>query len=89
MGEMTKMLDEVTPLIARLKDNYPAEINSFLSFMNKAENGPALAAREKKLISVGIAVAPNASGALQFTSNMPSRRALRAMRSRRRDSWQY
>ncbi len=57
MGEMTEMLDEVTALIARLKGNYPTEINAFLSFMNKAENGPALTAREKELINVGIAVA--------------------------------
>ena len=57
MGEMTKILDEVTTLIGQLKIRYPAEINSFLNFMESAENGPALTAREKELINVGIAVA--------------------------------
>jgi AhpD family alkylhydroperoxidase len=57
MAEMTEMLDEVTALIGRLKNKYPTEINSFLSFMESAEGGPALTAREKELINIGIAVA--------------------------------
>ncbi|MEJ2377754.1 MAG: carboxymuconolactone decarboxylase family protein [Pseudolabrys sp.] len=57
MGEMSEMLSEVTSLISRLKDKYPNEINSFLTFMERAESGPALNAREKELINVGIAVA--------------------------------
>jgi AhpD family alkylhydroperoxidase len=57
MAEMTEMLNEVTGLISRLKDKYPSEINAFLDFMKQAENGPALTAREKELINVGIAVA--------------------------------
>jgi alkylhydroperoxidase/carboxymuconolactone decarboxylase family protein YurZ len=57
MGEMTEMLDEVTTLIGQLKKKYPVEINAFLNFMQSAENGPALTAREKELINVGIAVA--------------------------------
>lgn len=57
MPEMTEMLNEVSALIGRLKDKYPTEINAFLNFMQQAESGPALTAREKELINVGIAVA--------------------------------
>ncbi|MFW2371504.1 MAG: carboxymuconolactone decarboxylase family protein [Gammaproteobacteria bacterium] len=54
---MNDRLQEVADLTKRLKKNHPAEINAFLNFMQKAESGPALNAREKELINVGIAVA--------------------------------
>jgi AhpD family alkylhydroperoxidase len=57
MPEMTKMLNDVDALISRLEKKYPAEINAFLNFMKSAEGGPALNAREKELINIGIAVA--------------------------------
>jgi AhpD family alkylhydroperoxidase len=57
MAEMAEMLNEVGGLIKRLQKKYPAEINAFLKFMESAESGPALNAREKELINVGIAVA--------------------------------
>jgi AhpD family alkylhydroperoxidase len=57
MGEMSEMLSDITSLIGRLKGKYPNEINAFLAFMERAESGPALSAREKELINVGIAVA--------------------------------
>jgi AhpD family alkylhydroperoxidase len=57
MASMKEMLSEVSSLVSRLKGEYPAETNAFLEFMEKAEGGPALTAREKELINVGIAVA--------------------------------
>jgi AhpD family alkylhydroperoxidase len=57
MGEMAEMLNEVNGRIGRLKVKYPKEINAFINFMESAESGPGLSAREKELINVGIAVA--------------------------------
>jgi len=57
MGQMNDRLQEVAALTGRLKEKYPAEINAFLNFMQKAEGGPALSGKEKELINVGIAVA--------------------------------
>lgn len=57
MAQMNDRLKEVADLTRRLKIKHPAEINAFLNFMKEAESGPALNAREKELINVGIAVA--------------------------------
>ena len=57
MARMHDKIEEVAQLTQRLKASYPTEIESFLNFMSKAEGGPALDAREKELINVGLAVA--------------------------------
>ena len=57
MTQMNDRLKEVADLTRRLKQKHPAQINAFLNFMQEAESGPALNAREKELINVGIAVA--------------------------------
>ncbi|QDU74590.1 Carboxymuconolactone decarboxylase family protein [Bremerella volcania] len=57
MGEMRDKLKEVAELTHRLKEKYPTEINAFMSFVSKAEAGPALSSREKELINIGISVA--------------------------------
>lgn len=57
MGEMAERLQEITSLIEQLKEKYPAEINAFLNFMQKAEAGPALNVRQKELINVALSVA--------------------------------
>jgi len=57
MAHMNDRLVEVTQLTERLKDKYPEEINAFLNFMKKAEEGTALGAKQKELINVGLSVA--------------------------------
>ena len=57
MGNTREKLNDISNLIGKLRSDYPAEINAFLSFMNKAEAGKALTIREKELINVGLAVA--------------------------------
>jgi AhpD family alkylhydroperoxidase len=66
MGEMGEMLSEVTKLVGRLEAKYPTEANAFFNFMQKAESGPALTAREKELINVGIAVATQCQWCIAF-----------------------
>ena len=48
---------DVKQLMENLKQDYPAEINSFLGFMGKAEGNPALSAVQKELINVALSVA--------------------------------
>ena len=62
---MSEHLHEVAALIEDLKKRYPSEINAFLSFMDKAEAGPALTLREKELINVGLAVAAQCSWCIE------------------------
>lgn len=50
-------LTDVQQLMENLKQDYPAEINSFLGFMGKAEGNPALTALQKELINVALSVA--------------------------------
>ena len=50
-------LKDIASLMGKLQEDYPAETNSFLRFMNKAEAGKALTLREKELINAGLAVA--------------------------------
>ena len=57
MGNTREKLNEISSLIGKLRLDYPAETNAFLSFMNKAEGGKALTVREKELINVGLSVA--------------------------------
>jgi len=57
MGNIREKLNDISDLIGKLRADYPAETNAFLSFMNKAEGGKALTTREKELINVGLAVA--------------------------------
>ncbi|MHB0887300.1 hypothetical protein [Acidithiobacillus sp.] len=42
MTSMNERIQDIAALTERLKTKYPAEINSFLGFMGKAESGPAL-----------------------------------------------
>ncbi|WP_312260810.1 carboxymuconolactone decarboxylase family protein [Candidatus Igneacidithiobacillus taiwanensis] len=53
----TDRLHEIHVLLDRLKQDYPAEINSFLGFMGKAEGNPALSTAEKELINIALSVA--------------------------------
>ncbi|MDA8095866.1 MAG: carboxymuconolactone decarboxylase family protein [Betaproteobacteria bacterium] len=57
IGEMRERLHEVESLTQQLKEKYPAEINAFLNFMQKAEAGPALSVKQKELINVALSVA--------------------------------
>ena len=57
MGNTREKLNEISSLIGKLQESYPAETNAFLRFMSKAEGGKALTTREKELINVGMAVA--------------------------------
>jgi len=57
MDNTREKLNDVSTLIEKLRLDYPAETNAFLSFMSKAEAGKVLAIREKELINVGLAVA--------------------------------
>ncbi len=50
-------LTEIHQLMENLKQQYPAEINSFLGFMGKAEGNPALGGTQKELINVALSVA--------------------------------
>jgi AhpD family alkylhydroperoxidase len=57
MGNVREKLTDISNLIGKLRMDYPAETNAFLSFMNKAEAGKTLTIREKELINVGLSVA--------------------------------
>ncbi|MGC9291361.1 MAG: carboxymuconolactone decarboxylase family protein [Acidobacteriaceae bacterium] len=57
MDSMKERIEEVNTLIERLKANHPSEINAFLSFMGKTENGPALTKAQKELINIALSVA--------------------------------
>ncbi|XTI71359.1 carboxymuconolactone decarboxylase family protein [Acidithiobacillus sp. AC3] len=57
MPEMQDRITQIEELTHRLKEQYPSEINSFLSFMGKADGSPALSKAQKELINVGLAVA--------------------------------
>ena len=66
MARMHDKIEEVAQLTQRLKADYPTEIDSFLNFMSKAEEGPALDARQKELINVGLAVAAQCEWCIAF-----------------------
>ncbi len=66
MGHMQDRLAEFQQLIGTLQKEYPQEIQGFLSFMKKAESGPALSAKEKELISVALAVAAQCEWCIAF-----------------------
>ncbi|MBN2680563.1 carboxymuconolactone decarboxylase family protein [Acidithiobacillus montserratensis] len=53
----TDRINEVRQLMENLKQDYPAEINAFLGFMEKAEGNPALDSAQKELINVALSVA--------------------------------
>ena len=57
MSTMTDTLNQANQLIAQLRKEYPGEINAFLHFMRKTEDGPALSHREEELINVALSVA--------------------------------
>ena len=57
MGTMKDRLKDVAELTAKLKKKYPSEINAFMTFVEKAESGPALTSREKELINVALSIA--------------------------------
>lgn len=50
-------LEEAQALIAKLEKDYPNEIQSFMSFMQAAENSPAVDRRQKELINVALSIA--------------------------------
>ena len=54
---MTETLKDAETLLGSLQRNYPTEIKAFLNFMQKAEGGPTLDMRIKKLINVALSVA--------------------------------
>lgn len=57
MTSMNERIQDIAALTERLKSKYPAEINSFLGFMGKAESGPALSKAQKEIINVALSVA--------------------------------
>ena len=57
MTAMKDTLDQANQLIGELRQQYPGEMNAFLHFMRKTEDGPALTHREKELINVALSVA--------------------------------
>ena len=66
MAEMKERLNEFNSLIRRLGRDYPEQIQAFLAFMKKAESGPALSAKQKELINVGISVAVQCEWCIAF-----------------------
>jgi AhpD family alkylhydroperoxidase len=66
MGHMQERLTEFQQLIGTLQKDYPQEIQGFLSFMKKAESGPALSGKEKEVISVALAVAAQCEWCIAF-----------------------
>jgi len=66
MTKMKEKLDEAKKLTRRLQQDYPAETNAFLGFLNKAEAGPALDLKLKELINVGLAVGAQCEWCIAF-----------------------
>jgi AhpD family alkylhydroperoxidase len=66
MGRMQEKLNEFHALVGSLQKEYPTEIQGFLTFMKKAEGGPALPAKEKEIISVALAVAAQCEWCIAF-----------------------
>jgi AhpD family alkylhydroperoxidase len=63
---MAGKLEEFHSLLGALEKEYPEEIKGFLSFMKKAESGPALSAKQKEIISVALAVAAQCEWCIAF-----------------------
>ena len=66
MGHIADRLNEFHTLVGSLEKEYPNEIQGFLSFMKKAEGGPALSAKEKEIISVALSVAAQCEWCIAF-----------------------
>jgi AhpD family alkylhydroperoxidase len=65
-GHMKERLDEFGALVARLGKEYPSQINSFMNFMKRAEEGPALSMKYKELINVALGVAAQCEWCIAF-----------------------
>lgn len=66
MGHMRDKLAEFQSLIGTLQKEYPQEIEGFMTFMKKAEGGPALPAKQKEIISVALGVAAQCEWCIAF-----------------------
>lgn len=66
VGHMGEKLHEFQSLVTRLQKEYPQEIQGFMSFMQKAEGGPAIPAKDKEIISVALAVAAQCEWCIAF-----------------------
>jgi AhpD family alkylhydroperoxidase len=65
-GHMKERLDEFGVLVARLSKEYPSQINSFMNFMQKAEEGPALSMKFKELVNIALGVAAQCEWCIAF-----------------------
>lgn len=66
MDSMKERIQEVDALIERLKIDHPNEMNAFLTFMGKAEHGPALSKGQKELINIALSVAAQCEWCIAF-----------------------
>ena len=66
MGAMKDKLNQAMQLTRRLQREYPTETDSFLGFLNRAESGKALDAKQKELINVGLSVAAQCEWCIAF-----------------------
>lgn len=63
---MSERLEEINRFLEKLGQDYPAETDAFLNFMQKAESGPALDMKTKELINVGISVSAQCEWCIAF-----------------------
>ena len=63
---MKEKLQEIKKLIGELQKEAPEEINSFLNFLQKAEEDSAINAKNKELINVALAVAAQCEWCIAF-----------------------
>lgn len=66
MGKMKDKLSQIATLTKTLQEDFPAETESFLNFLNKAESGKGLDLRQKELINIGLAVAAQCEWCIVF-----------------------
>lgn len=59
-------LEQVHNLVVELRKRYPTETSAFLDFMKAAQSGPALSAKVKELVNVGLAVAAQCEWCIAF-----------------------
>lgn len=66
VGHMGEKLHEFQSLVAELQKEFPQEIQGFMTFMKKAESGPAIPAKQKEVISVALSVAAQCEWCIAF-----------------------
>jgi AhpD family alkylhydroperoxidase len=63
---MEERLEEFGSLVERLQKEYPAQTQAFLNYMQKAEEGPAMSAKNKELVNVALGVAAQCEWCIAF-----------------------